>query len=362
MLNAIAPSVAVTGVTVSPSQFTLNYGQTQQLTAVVSPANATNKAVTWSSSNPGIASVSATGLVTAGTITEGTASITVTTIDRGISAQAAVTVSSPYIFNLLRQLESVASTSPDVLVGGYPFHTAILDFLRHVRYNNTQWALTLFEPVRTSFIQYVQNTDQNLFNELFAYIREEENLTLASAYGQTIDLAHLAATTQGYSSSPLVPDFWTGWGGDLASAMANVTALIQNGGDALDAAIEVIGNSQYSFSLTDLNADIDAILLAASLGSSIADTMDEYFRTITTINRRDALLADIGFDGVVPTEQDLTNALNGKMTGILGFSHPGGFALKQKATYDPPDADPIEPTDTVIQATCQAFAGYILNL
>ncbi|MDD2299999.1 MAG: hypothetical protein PHX22_11020 [Dysgonamonadaceae bacterium] len=144
--------------------------------------------------------------------------------------------------------------------------------------------------------------------------------------------------------------------------MANVTALIRNGGDALDAAIEVIGNPQYSFSLTDLNADIDAILLAASLGSSIADTMDEYFRTITTINRRDALLVDIGFGGVVPTEQDLTNGLNGKMTGILGFSHPGGFALKQKATYDTPDIDPIEPTDTVIQAACKAFAGYILNL
>jgi uncharacterized protein YgiM (DUF1202 family) len=364
MIHGIAPSVAVTGVTISPSQVTLNYRQTQQLTATVSPANASNKAVTWSSSNPSIASVDANGLVTAGTA-DGTATITVTTVDGNLSAGSLVTVASPYILDLLRQLENIARTSPDVLAG-YPFHTAVFDFLRHVRYGDSAWALTLFHPVRTSFVEYVQNNNSVLYNELYNYISRDALDSLV--YGNTIDLAHLAATIQGYSASPFVPNFWTGWGGDLATAMANVTGLIQNGRDELDAAIEVIGNPQYSFSLTDLNADIDAIKLAELLiypDLSIADTMDEYYQTVTAINQRDYLLKDIGFDSV-PTEEDLNDALYKRMTGMQGFSLPLlGSKLYGKAIYTVPNTDPpqlIEPTDAVIRATCKAFARFILNL
>lgn len=65
-------------------------GQSGQLTATIIPANATKKAVTWSSSNPAVATVSATGRVTA--VAPGTANITVITVDGGFSASAAVTV------------------------------------------------------------------------------------------------------------------------------------------------------------------------------------------------------------------------------------------------------------------------------
>ena len=93
MLNTIAQSIAVTGVTVSPTEFTLNYEQTQQLIATVSPANATNKAVEWSSSNTNVATVNSTGLVTAGT-NSGAAIITVTTVDGGFEATSTVNVSA----------------------------------------------------------------------------------------------------------------------------------------------------------------------------------------------------------------------------------------------------------------------------
>lgn len=96
MLNSIAQSVAVTDVSVSPNQFALNYGQTQQLTATVLPANATNKAVIWSSNNTSAATVSSTGLVTAG-INSGAATITVRTVDGGFTANAQVTVGSGVI-------------------------------------------------------------------------------------------------------------------------------------------------------------------------------------------------------------------------------------------------------------------------
>lgn len=82
--------VPVNGVSLDKTTLSIVEGQSGQLTATITPANATNKAVTWSSSNPAVATVSATGRVTA--VAPGTASITVTTVDGGISSSATVTV------------------------------------------------------------------------------------------------------------------------------------------------------------------------------------------------------------------------------------------------------------------------------
>ncbi|MCC2249082.1 Ig-like domain-containing protein [Virgibacillus sp. AGTR] len=80
----------VTGVSVDPSTAELEVGATQQLTETVSPSNATNKGVTWSSSDEAIATVDSTGLVTA--VAEGSATITVTTDDGGKTATSEITV------------------------------------------------------------------------------------------------------------------------------------------------------------------------------------------------------------------------------------------------------------------------------
>lgn len=57
--------VPVTGISVSPTNVTLNINGTRSLSATISPSNATNKKVIWSSSNTSIATVSSTGVVTA---------------------------------------------------------------------------------------------------------------------------------------------------------------------------------------------------------------------------------------------------------------------------------------------------------
>ena len=85
--------VPVTGVTVDPSSITLTPGQSRQLTAAVSPADATNKVVKWSSSDSSVAAVSSSGTVTA--VGSGRAVVTVTTDDGGFSAGCTVTVTVP---------------------------------------------------------------------------------------------------------------------------------------------------------------------------------------------------------------------------------------------------------------------------
>ena len=67
-------------------------GKTLQLSATVTPSNATDKSVIWQSSNTAVATVSSTGLVTA--VANGTATITATTTDgSNLTATCAITVS-----------------------------------------------------------------------------------------------------------------------------------------------------------------------------------------------------------------------------------------------------------------------------
>ena len=82
--------VAVTSVSLDESEISLKIGKTQSLTATVTPANATNKSVTWTSNNTNVATVSNAGLVTA--VGTGNATITVTTEDGNKTATCAVEV------------------------------------------------------------------------------------------------------------------------------------------------------------------------------------------------------------------------------------------------------------------------------
>ena len=80
----------VEGVTLNANTLTISKGSETTLTAMVSPADATNKNVTWASSNPAVASVDTNGKVTA--VGVGTATITATTASGGKQASCVITV------------------------------------------------------------------------------------------------------------------------------------------------------------------------------------------------------------------------------------------------------------------------------
>jgi uncharacterized protein YjdB len=83
-------TVLVTGVTLDKERLTIKKGESFSLTATVLPADATNKAVTWSSDDPDVATVDNVGKVTA--LAVGKATITVTTEEGSFTATCAVTV------------------------------------------------------------------------------------------------------------------------------------------------------------------------------------------------------------------------------------------------------------------------------
>ena len=104
-------TVPIKSVSLSPTSASVVAGQTQQLTATVIDANnnvVSNAALTWTSSNPAVATVSVTGLVTG--VSVGSATITAASGTK--SATAAMTIIAPPVASV-----TVAPQSPSVSVG-----------------------------------------------------------------------------------------------------------------------------------------------------------------------------------------------------------------------------------------------------
>ena len=73
-VTATRPNVAVTSINVTPSSYTIDVGEKYKLTATISPSNATDKSVIWSSDNSSVVSVDNSGNICG--MTAGTAIIT----------------------------------------------------------------------------------------------------------------------------------------------------------------------------------------------------------------------------------------------------------------------------------------------
>ena len=98
--------IPVNKVTLNKTSQTLEIGSEVTLVATVSPSNATNKKLTWSSSNSEVATVDQNGKVKA--VKAGTASITVTTEDGGKKATCAVTVNNKAVSTITLNKSSLS--------------------------------------------------------------------------------------------------------------------------------------------------------------------------------------------------------------------------------------------------------------
>ena len=116
-------SVSVSGDGVSGGKLSLKSGASVRLTATVKPDNATDRKVTWTSSDSSVANVMGTGVVTAGS-KAGTATIKATA--GGKSASVTVTVSGPQ--DPYKELEALAKAhASDLADGTYTVSTALKD-------------------------------------------------------------------------------------------------------------------------------------------------------------------------------------------------------------------------------------------
>ena len=115
VINSNQP-VLVSSIALSPTSVTLNPNGTYKFNVTVSPNNATNKGVTWSSSNTNVVSVDQNGNIKA--LKEGTAKIRVTAQDgSGKYVEASVTVESSKPTNVLVTGVSLNASTVKMYVG-----------------------------------------------------------------------------------------------------------------------------------------------------------------------------------------------------------------------------------------------------
>ena len=149
----------------------------------------------------------------------------------------------------------------------------ICNYLRQFKYNGIEWTASLMNPINYDFITYISEQYNDLYTIIKDYIYEDTDkkifsIDLRDSGNGVIDLAHMAATLEGYISSSPAPDFWYGWRADLATGMASTTSRLNNTEAPInnhrltEIAFETIGDVTSSCNFSDFCSDFDAIKIA----------------------------------------------------------------------------------------------------
>ncbi|WP_010233636.1 Ig-like domain-containing protein [Clostridium arbusti] len=106
--------VSITSLILNENTYNLTVGDTNTLTANIAPINASNKALSWTSSDNAVAEVTDTGKVTA--VGAGTAKITATTKDGSKTSSCAVTVNTKkgYVYNPELEIDLNVRSAPNL--------------------------------------------------------------------------------------------------------------------------------------------------------------------------------------------------------------------------------------------------------
>lgn len=165
-LYASESPIKVSSITVSPAASVVHIGDTKQLSAMISPTDALNQSVEWTSSNPSIASVDATGKVTANAI--GPVTITAKTQDgTNLSAVATVSVAGKVKYD--------ATTNGGSLTG---------DADRYYELNEEVDLTRVAAKDGYTFLGW--NTDENARVGLVSLTMTTSNMTLYAIYRKDI--------------------------------------------------------------------------------------------------------------------------------------------------------------------------------
>ncbi len=214
--------VAVESVSVAPKTMELNIGDSDAIEATVTPDNATNKAISWTTTNAGVATVSSAGVVVA--VGTGTAEITASSAN-GKTASTMVTVS-------YRKLSSVEFSSKSIsLTEGKS-----TDLSKLLVLNPT--------AVETKTIEWTSSSDN-------AIIDEDGLLVNNLAYGtEDVDVTVTVTDQYGTTKTATITVTLTGCETQITSIAVNPTMV----------EIAKSATSQLSVTITPANACVESII------------------------------------------------------------------------------------------------------
>lgn len=211
-VTVTASTVAVTGITLDNPTLEIETGSTATLVATVSPSTATNKNVTWSSTNPSVATVS-NGTVTG--VSAGTASIVATTADGSRTAVCTITVS-----------KSTAESDSEYYKNGITIKNAVPS-------TTTPNTFTIYEKPQRVVCLFQGNVELmcmfNLQDSIVgAYVRGENMVCNNPEYQERYDSVDVTVgATNTWSREQIMawePDLIIGWTSSFSDSMIGTIA------------------------------------------------------------------------------------------------------------------------------------------
>ena len=299
--------VSVTGVTVDPTSATIKQKERLQMSATVLPDSASNKGLSWSTSNAAVATVGASGIVTG--VSQGTATITAKTNDGNKTATCQITVT-----------DEVASATELVVDFGYAEYSS----------DDQQWTLVIYESsTQCPWIQY--------------YIPASSSTKIAGTYD-------LAENPAGLWNDPNDENAYV----QTTSGQLNVTCVGKDNGAngcntyqirasfTCNDGMEYVMNTTLEMCAQDDNNPANAIDLTDNVG-------DGQPIEITWIANGDDFAANVAVNGKItlPTDKPV-NCESGKV--FVGWS---------KTEFDETDVAPtFAKTGDAVTANTTYYAVY----
>ncbi|MFA7032747.1 MAG: Ig-like domain-containing protein [Bacilli bacterium] len=282
-VNSPVDIYAVSSVSLNQTSLAMIIDDTTTLIPTVFPNTATNKNVTWSSSNSAIASVDNSGLLSA--VAEGNATITVTTVDGGFTATCAVRVSSD--INNPDQMWDATQDSQRTGTKNLDFYN-LNDF-----HGATEFDDDSYEPGIKKLSTYLKN----------AQSQNEDGFVLTSS-----------------------GDMWQG------SADSNITRgrLVNDWMGLLDFSAMALGNHEFDWTIDVINNNQASATFPYLACNIIEDDTHEpvsWAQPYTTITRKGVHIGIIGAIGEGITNDILATNVEG-----LSFADPTSY-VSQWSTY-----------------------------
>ncbi|MGE5416788.1 MAG: Ig-like domain-containing protein [Acidobacteriota bacterium] len=306
---AYAETVPVTGVSINPSYLSLTAaGYQSQLTAVITPSNATNKAVTWYTDKPSVATVDQNGVVTPQG--GGTANIMVYTQDGGYEAYCRVDV--------------VGSTNP-VRVTGVTLnkHSTTL-----AAGGGTETLIATVSPSNA----YNKEVQWFSSNDYIAYV-DQNGVVWPNSYGTatitvlTVDGDHTDTCTVNVTSTTSVPVTGLSLSPHSITMAAGSTASVTATLTPANATNKIIN---WSSSNSSVATAYDGVIGAKAAGTTVitAKSVDGGFTDTCTVT---VTAANVPVTGVTISQTGLT--LNAGATATLTATLAPSNATNKNVTW-----------------------------
>ena len=314
----------VTGVSLNKDSLTLDVGASDTLTATITPDNATNKNVTWSSDNQNVATVE-NGKVTA--VGVGTATITVTAADgSGKSATCSVTVNAQPTYQI--------AVAPEELNFSSIYDDQAAPAAQMVTITNTgNQSVTLTQPTAENYEIGTLSATTLAPNETATFTVQPKAGLSAGKYNETIAVSGENGATASVAVSFSVRE-------RPYTPPVNPPTPPSASEETVDAINDAEPGETVSVALEDGDTTLDKEVFETLAGQDITLEISLENGVIWTVNGTDIpadadlsdldLSVDLDTDGI---PANVVNAITGEIGTVqLTLAHDGEFGFTMTLT------------------------------